>query len=79
MNDSADVFRIVVAILLILSIYFLPTGVAVARNRSNALAIFLVNFFFGIFLIGWLIALIWAATDDNRPRERARAEPLRRH
>ena len=65
MGALGKLLRILLAIVLIISIYFLPTGVAVARNRSNTLPIFLVNFFFGILLIGWVIALIWAVAKDD--------------
>ncbi|MGV3604784.1 MAG: superinfection immunity protein [Planctomycetaceae bacterium] len=45
---------------LLATIYFLPTVIAVKRGRRNALAIFLVNLFFGATLVGWGIALVWS-------------------
>ncbi|MDD4923947.1 MAG: superinfection immunity protein [Dehalococcoidales bacterium] len=47
-----------------LAVYFLPTIVAVVRKKRNALAIFLLNFFLGWTFIGWVVALVWAATKD---------------
>lgn len=47
------------------AMFFLPTIIAVARGH-NALAIFLLNFFFGWTVIGWFWALIWAVTDKPR-------------
>ena len=47
-------------------IHFLPTFVAGSRHVHNFWWIFLINFFFGWTLIGWVIALVWALQD--RPR-----------
>lgn len=44
--------------------YFLPTIVALVRSKRDTLAIFLLNFFLGWTLIGWFVALIWAAKHD---------------
>ena len=50
---------LVVGIALI-ALHFLPGIIASRRNHRNALAIWLVNIFFGWTLIGWVVALIWA-------------------
>jgi hypothetical protein len=47
-----------------LAMYFLPTIIAFARNKRDIMAIFLLNFFLGWSVIGWIIALIWAAKQD---------------
>jgi hypothetical protein len=52
----------VILVLFLLALYFLPLIIAVARHHRNTLAIFLVNFFTGWTLIGWIIALVWSAT-----------------
>ncbi|MCL2615324.1 MAG: superinfection immunity protein [Dehalococcoidia bacterium] len=52
-------FGIIVFIISV-AIYFLPTIIAVLRHHRNALAVFLVNLFFGWTFIGWVIALIWS-------------------
>jgi hypothetical protein len=44
--------------------YFLPSIIALARSKRDTLAIFLLNFFLGWSVIGWLVALIWAAKND---------------
>lgn len=41
-------------------LYFLPGIVAETRHHRNRLAIFLLNLFLGVTVIGWLAALIWA-------------------
>jgi hypothetical protein len=44
-----------------LSLYFLPTILAVLRNASGMGGVFVVNMFLGWTFIGWIIALAWAA------------------
>jgi hypothetical protein len=41
-------------------LYFLPTLVAASRRHPSVLGIFLLNFFLGWSVIGWIIALVWA-------------------
>jgi hypothetical protein len=47
-------------------LYFMPT--IVGHNHRNVLSIFLVNFFFGWTVIGWIVAMIWACSADARPQ-----------
>lgn len=49
-----------------LLIYFFPTVVAVMRSHKNTLAIGLLNLFLGWTLLGWVGALIWSATNQNK-------------
>jgi len=44
--------------------YFLPSIIAFARNKRDLLVIFLLNLFLGITVIGWVVALVWAAKND---------------
>ncbi len=44
--------------------YFLPSIIALARSKRDLLAIFLLNLFLGWSMIGWIVALIWAAKQD---------------
>jgi len=44
--------------------YFLPSIIALARSKRDLLAIFLLNFFLGWSVIGWIVALIWAFKTD---------------
>jgi len=44
--------------------YFLPSIIALARSKRDLLAIFLLNLFLGWSVIGWFVALIWAAKHD---------------
>jgi hypothetical protein len=47
-----------------LAIHFLPIVVAWRRHVKNFWWIFLINFFFGWTLIGWVVALVWAVNDE---------------
>ena len=44
--------------------YFLPSIIAFARSKRDTAAIVLLNFFLGWTLIGWVVALVWAAKSD---------------
>jgi hypothetical protein len=44
--------------------YFLPSIIALARSKRDLLAIFLLNLFLGWSVIGWIVALVWAAKTD---------------
>jgi hypothetical protein len=44
--------------------YFLPSIIAFAKSKRDKLSIFLLNFFLGWSVIGWIIALVWAAKND---------------
>lgn len=45
-------------------LYFLPFILALARGKRDVLGIFLLNFFLGWTVIGWIVALIWAVKQD---------------
>ena len=46
----------------ILAAYFLPSVLAAVRHHHNTGAILLLNVLAGWTIIGWIIALVWAAT-----------------
>jgi hypothetical protein len=46
------------------AMYFLPSIIALARNKRDIGAIVLLNFFLGWSVIGWVVALIWAVKHD---------------
>lgn len=52
-------------LVLLLAFYFLPSVVAVNRKHKNRTPIILVNIFFGWFVVGWIVALIWAFTANT--------------
>ena len=58
-------FGAVLLVAFFIAMYFVPTGVAVFREHKQSLAIFLTNLLTGWTGIGWIIAIIWAATEDE--------------
>ena len=44
--------------------YFLPSIIALARSKRDLLAILFLNLFLGWSVIGWIVALVWAAKSD---------------
>ncbi len=59
MEFVAFVIKLLLA-LVALAFYFLPTAIACLRGHRNALAIGMTNLFFGVTVIGWMVALIWS-------------------
>jgi hypothetical protein len=45
-------------------IYFLPSIVAIRRRHRQQLAIAMLNLLGGWTLLGWIVAMVWACTDD---------------
>ena len=73
MNDSGNpVFGFVVVVLLFIA-YWYPTLLAMKRHHRDKGSIFVVNLFFGWTFIGWVVALVWAASgnveQDHVPQE----------
>jgi len=64
-----DAVGLVVLVLLVVALYLLPSLIATSRHKRNAGAIFLLNLFLGWTVLGWVIALIWAALHEERRAE----------
>ncbi|MDR2410826.1 MAG: superinfection immunity protein [Bacteroidales bacterium] len=64
-KGAISTIRIAFSILLMISIYFLPTGISLIKKRINTGAIFALNLFLGFTIIGWIIALCWATSRDS--------------
>jgi hypothetical protein len=47
------------------ALYFLPTIIGASRHKTNLVGIFLVNFFLGWSVIGWVVALVWAVSTER--------------
>ena len=58
------------ALILVLAFYFLPTIVANQNCHKSEGLIFFINLLFGWTLIGWLAAVIWAASGPFRTGSR---------
>jgi T4 superinfection immunity protein len=56
-------FGLVLALVLFVifaHIYFIPSFIAHRRGHHQMMPIFLLNFFLGWSLLGWVAALVWA-------------------
>jgi len=52
--------RMLIGLLFCCTIYFLPFGIGMLRNKRNKAAIFFLNLLLGWTFIGWVIAFVWA-------------------
>ena len=55
-------------IILIITLYFIPTLIASLRKHNNSNSILLTNLFFGWTLLGWLICLIWSFSSNKETK-----------
>jgi len=46
--------------ILVTTLYFLPTIMAIVTKQHNVLSIFVINLFLGWTVVGWVLALSWA-------------------
>jgi hypothetical protein len=51
-----------------LVIYFLPAMVGILRGSIRIGGIIVINLFLGWTLLGWVVALAWAASSDKEVR-----------
>ena len=54
-------------------LYFIPAIVAESRKHRNKSAILILNLLLGWTFLGWVIALVWAFTDNVHPEEQSRS------
>lgn len=47
------------------ALYLLPLIIAIGRNSKRTGGVLVVNLFLGWTLIGWVVALAWAAGSDK--------------
>lgn len=55
---------IILLIILAIILYFLPAIAACSRGHNNSTPIFITNLFFGVSVIGWIVCVIWAFSDN---------------
>lgn len=53
-----------IVIILILAIYFLPS--IIGSKHRNSTSIFILNLLLGWTLLGWIVAIIWAVSNDKK-------------
>ena len=52
-------------IILVVALYFVPTIICGVKARKNGGAIAALNLLLGWTVIGWVVALIWAISEDK--------------
>ncbi len=57
-------FALLLAIVFGGALYFAPSIVAVLRKKSNVLAIVALNMLLGWSVLGWVISMVWALSND---------------
>ena len=60
----------VIGVIVLVSCYFMPTIVALVRDKRGAGSVALVNLFLGWTVIGWLLAFVWASSGATRSEEK---------
>lgn len=66
MSDSGAAFGLIVLLLVLFGVYFFPTIVANSRRHKNISSILVLNLLAGWTFIGWIIAIVWAFSDDTK-------------
>ena len=56
-----------IVFVVLLFAYFVPSLVACSRHHHNAAAVFILNLLLGWTMIGWVVALVMAATAVRPP------------
>lgn len=56
--------RVIIGLILCITLALLPTGIAFMRQHNSLVLIGLVNVLLGVTGIGWIVALIWAFSDN---------------
>jgi uncharacterized oligopeptide transporter (OPT) family protein len=51
-------------LLIILALSFIPVIIAAVRKHNDTILIFLLTFFLGWTVIGWIVALIWSLSSN---------------
>jgi len=50
--------------------YLIPSFVASIRRHDYRISIYILNLFLGFTFVGWVVALVWASTDQSNSRHR---------
>lgn len=56
-TGTKDILRVIFAVIFILTIYMLPTGIAMLRQNKNVGSTAIINALLGWSIIAWIIAL----------------------
>jgi hypothetical protein len=56
-----------IVIVVLIGLYCLPAIIAHVRNHENKTAIAVLNLFAGWTFVGWIVALVWAFVNKQKP------------
>ena len=65
---SGDMFMALAFLAIVAFIYFMPTIVAAGNKHRSLGAVFALNLLLGWTFVFWVIALVWALTNQGEPR-----------
>jgi len=71
---AVDVWFFFIAFVVGGMVYFAPSSFAWRRRHRNFLAVWLLNLLLGWTLIGWAVAFVWAAVEQESLRAAGRAD-----
>lgn len=77
MDDTKSLLIYCIPIAIGVLLLFLPAIIANIRDCVDRTAILLINLFFGLTIIGWFVALIWAITGQTVAAQRKKYEKYR--
>jgi hypothetical protein len=66
MSEGEAVAYVIIYIVIFICLYLLPGIIAYKKERKNKLAILWATILLGWTGIGWIIALIWALTSEEK-------------
>jgi hypothetical protein len=72
-TDAGTVISVGIVIVISILMYFLPAIIASKKKKRNATAIGVLNLLLGWTVVGWIVSLIWALTNDLPQAEAAKA------
>jgi len=76
---SNDPIGGVLVLVVLLALYFAPSLVALLRGcKASGGGIIMLNLLLGWTVLGWIIALVWAASATTLADEKRKAEDLAR-
>lgn len=61
MSEGAMIFWLFVVVF----VYFIPS--MAAGNKKRSTAVFVLNLFLGWTFVGWVVALVWAVSPEQKP------------
>jgi type VI protein secretion system component VasK len=67
-NAAGKAFLIVIILAIVFLLYFLPALIAFIRDSKSATQVTLLNLFLGWTFLGWVISLVWAFGETEKPQ-----------